>query len=360
MQIIRYNVQVSPAATATVVNPAWKYAAQLAFNTTASGAGVPGNVYDFPVLVRLTSSNFNFAEAAASGNDLRFTKADNSVLPFEIERWDPAGNAAEVWVRVDTIFGNSARQYIVMYWGNAAATNASSGAAVFDTAAGFVGVWHLNEAGTATANDATADNYAGTPVNMTAASTTAGVIGAARTFDGRSSYITMANTASGKLNFPENGTYAISAWVHADSMDGQYHLIASKGDLQYNLEIKKTNEWEFTEFQDTAEWDESISPAAGGAWTCVTGVRAGNRQYLYVNGVCVDDTIDINAISPTSTNRYRDTTNNFMLGKRDNFNSYFFCGAIEEVRVLRLDPGASWIKLCYMNQRPDDKLVVMK
>jgi hypothetical protein len=46
--VIRYAVSVSSQDTAVVYNPAWKYAKQLAFNTTASGANVTGNVYGFP------------------------------------------------------------------------------------------------------------------------------------------------------------------------------------------------------------------------------------------------------------------------------------------------------------------------
>jgi hypothetical protein len=37
-----------------------------------------------------------------------------------------------------------------------------------------------------------------------------------------------------------------------------------------------------------------------------------------------------------------------------------FCGCIDEVRVCRTIRSADWIKLSYMNQRPDDRLVVFK
>jgi len=162
----------------------------------------------------------------------------------------------------------------------------------------------------------------------------------------------MPNTASGKMDFPQSGTYSVSAWVYDDSLTGQYQLIATKGDLQYNLEIKNTNEWEFTEFENQSGWDESTAPGIAGAWTYVVGVRHGASQYLYVNGACVDNTIYLNSVTST-----RDTANNFMIGKRDNFNSYYFGGIIDEVRVLNVDPGPYWIKLCYMNQKAVDQLV---
>jgi hypothetical protein len=354
-QVIRYNVEVPPADTVVIYNPVWMFSKMLVLNTSATGANVSGNVFHFPVLVRLLSSNFNFSEAKKNGDDVRFTKPDNTPLAYEIEEWDSAGGAAAIWVKVDTVLGNNSTQYIVMYWGNPEAASISNGPQVFDTANGFVGVWHLSEAGNATAEDATGNHFDGTPENMTAASSVPGAIGIGRQFNGQSSYIVMANTASGKLNFPENGTYSVSAWVYADSLNDKYHLIASKGDLQYNLEIKNTNEWEFTEFEDMAGWDESTSLGSARAWTYVVGVRDGALQYLYVNGVCVDNTIYLNADTGA-----RDTTNNFMIGKRVNFNSYYFSGIIDEVRVSSVDPGPDWIKLCFVNQSADDQFVIMK
>jgi hypothetical protein len=47
-----------------------------------------------------------FSQAQFGGSDIRFTKADNTFLPYEIERWDSAHSQAEIWVKVDTVFGN--------------------------------------------------------------------------------------------------------------------------------------------------------------------------------------------------------------------------------------------------------------
>ena len=53
-------------------------------NTSVSGAGVYGNVADFPVLVRLTGSVFDFSQALADGSDLRFSGPDGAHLAYEI------------------------------------------------------------------------------------------------------------------------------------------------------------------------------------------------------------------------------------------------------------------------------------
>lgn len=96
--------------------PGWSFAKKLFLNTTASGANVGGNVVNFPVLVRLTSGNFSFSQAKSGGEDLRFTKADGTPLPYEIERWDATNSAAEIWVNVDTVYGNDSTHFITMYW----------------------------------------------------------------------------------------------------------------------------------------------------------------------------------------------------------------------------------------------------
>jgi hypothetical protein len=290
--VIRYDVPVLSGDTTVVWNPSWKYARRVFLNTSASGADVPGTVFAFPLLVRLSRSNFDFNQSHASGADIRFTKPDNTFLPYEIEQWDSAQGTAAIWVKVDTILGNNDSQYVVMYWGNTNAAGASNSAAVFDTTNGFQGVWHLSEAGNTTAYDATGNRYDGTPHNMTAASAVAGAVGNAREFNGISQYISMTNTSSSKLNFPENGSYSMSVWVYADTLDSLWRAIAGKGHEQYYMQLKGLGNnratWEFVEFQDQSGWEyteDSVPPAPGrGTWLNIVGVRSGTSQRLYING----------------------------------------------------------------------------
>ena len=104
----------------------WQYSTKVSINTTSGGANVTGDVPNFPALVRLTSTNFTFAQANANGSDIRFSKADGTHLPYEIERWDGTGQLAEIWVLVDNILGNNNQQFIIMYWGKASASDSSN------------------------------------------------------------------------------------------------------------------------------------------------------------------------------------------------------------------------------------------
>jgi hypothetical protein len=340
----------------------WKYSMQVHLNTTAAGANVAGNVINFPVLVRLNSGNFNFADAKSGGDDIRFTKSDGTPLPYEIERWDTSQGSAELWVKVDTVFGNDSSHFIAMYWGastGSTTVSLSNGAAVFDTLNGFQGVWHMGQSATAVAFDATANRFNGVPSSPSPVQTP-GVVGMCQEFNGNSNFIQMPGTASGKLNFPENGSYSIAAWVYIDTLDFSIAKIIEKHDLQYKLQKDPLNRWEFSEFESVNEYSISTSAAAASekVWVYLTGVRSGGSQYLYVNGVCVTSAIKIQ-VSPYS----RDTGHDITVGRAaatDFSPLYFFKGKIDETRIENRARSADWIKLCFMNQNAEDRLVVFK
>jgi len=369
INVLNDSLTMLPGAldSITITKGLPKYSRNVYLNTTASGANVMANVPQFPVVIRLNGNNFNFAEASSDGSDIRFTKTNGVPLPYEIERWNPVADMAEVWVKVDTVFGDDSTHFVNMLWGASAISVASSasGAAVFDTADGFQAVWHFAEAGNAAAKDATINGYDGTPSNMTAASSVAGAIGNARNFDGSSSSIQMIGTATGKLNFNENDYYTISAWVNTDTLYSDTNAprhdltIVAKDNCQYMLKCFR-GDFAFVQYKDAAGWATSMSPAVVATWKYVVGVCAGTRQYLYVDGVLSADSANF---LETST-RARYSASDVFIGKTpsgsNNWSPYFFKGKIDEVRIANKALSADWIKLCYMNQKTDDKLVIFK
>jgi hypothetical protein len=371
IHIVKTGITLGAGATCVIADYSmWKYSARVLLNTTQSGAGVSGNVYHFPVLIRLSDANFDFGQALPDGGDLRFRKPDDTPLPYEFERWDAAGRKAEIWVLTDTVYGNDSARFFTMYWGNSAAVSESNGAAVFDTAKGFQGVWHLAEEGDAVAGDATVNHYNGTPYNMTTASAVSGAIGTARDFDGGSSYISMLATANSKLNFPQNGSYSMSLWAYADTIDTLWHAIAGKGHEQYYMQFKCFGEnratWEFVEFEDRLGWEyteDSTPPAPSSrTWVFITGVRSGSSQRLYINGEEVVDTAAL-----MSGDYPRASGDNFTIGRygrsvtipyRQGWS--YFNGKVDEVRVSGVALSADWIRLSYMNQKADDALAALR
>ncbi len=348
------GVTVGPGEKRWLPFVEWNHSAKVVLNTTVSGAGVFGMVTGFPVLIRLKSENFTFNQAQENGGDIRFTKSDGSTLPFEIERWDLHNEQAEIWVRVDTVFGDNNTQYLIMYWGNTLANTASAPSIVFDTAQGFQGVWHLAETEGKIIKDATYNQYDGIPYGTVSASVPGGVIGQGQKLDGISSYIAMPYTGNSRLDFPLYGHYSISAWVYADTVDSSYSIIASKGLYNYYLQLGDGNNWGFLDFQQGAGLEKVYSQATGKNWTYLHAVRSGIKQYLYVNGVCADSLITLFVSDST-----RLTIDDFMIGKCPAATgSHPFQGMVDEVRVSNVAYNPDWVKLCYMNQKQGDLLAV--
>jgi|WetSurMetagenome_2_1015567.scaffolds.fasta_scaffold78797_2 hypothetical protein len=365
--LICKSIEVTSAKTTVIANLQWTYRRQLYLNTSASGADIQGNVLEFPVLVRLTSEVFDFSQAKMDGADIRFTSAEGKQLQYEIEQWDITRKKAQLWVRVDTVSGNNSTQFITMYWGMASATGLSNSTAVFDTAGGFQGVWHFSDLQGDSARDATSNKYYGTSSDGTRPQAADGVIGACNIFDGLKDYITMPNTANSKLNFSENSNFTICAWASLDTIDNSSQVIVSKGYEQYFLRLgfQQTHSplWEFAHFNQATSWQSSYYPATSRQWSLLTGIRMGSQQFLYYNGVLVDST---SQLWPNPTAK-RNTSNDLSIGRflqevtNPEYEGYcFFKGAIDEVRILSMAQNTDWIRLCYMNQRVDDRLVVFR
>jgi len=153
---------------------------QITLNTAQDGAAINSDVYGFPLLIRLDKTNFDFKEIETDGTELYFTRKETVILPFEIERWDSDGEHAEIWVKVDTIYGDNSTQSITMHWNGAGGSGTADdvGSAVFDTSDGFQGVWHLGD-GLAGGqfSDATINKYHGTSPDTAFPETGEGVIG---------------------------------------------------------------------------------------------------------------------------------------------------------------------------------------
>jgi len=343
----------------------WSSSAVITLNTTATGANITTNVINFPVLIRLNTGNFpGFATTLPGGADIRFTKINGVHLAYQIERWvDGANNndTAEIWVRLDTVFGNRIQTF-KMLWGKTGAPDSSSGRTVFDTANGFQAAWHLGEAGTGNTNDATINNYSGIASGATKPVDAPGVIGRAKNFNGTAtafSYFDVAGSgaANSKLNFPQAGTYTISAWVNTNNVgDGLYHDYLAKGDHQYSMDVNTTSFWQYGEFQNNVGWNFVMSTAAAtaGTWTYVTGIRNGAAMNFYVNGALVNATVQSYAAVLPRVETF-DVSIGWNLDTvgfgGSTSGTHQFNGKIDELVLANKARTADWIKLCYTNQR---------
>jgi hypothetical protein len=331
--------------------------ARVILNTSASGAGIAGNNENFPVLVRLTSDNFNFGLAQPGGNDVRFTKADGTAMAFEVERWDDAGRQADVWVKVDTVYGNDSAQYFMMFWGVSIGPTTDSAKSkvaslstgmVFTGANGYCGVWHLSEEmpGVGAAGvykDATGIGNDG--ADMVRSTGRTGIIGYGHDFVDTNDYIEVDS-----LKNAPGRQITVSAWINLDTLKSycdvaykyQWNVIAGS----WALFTDSTGYLNFGIF-DGARRYGGCGGVRPGQWCYVTGVYDGAMVKAYVNGSAGP------ATSSTSISLYQ---KGFF--RISGYNA--FHGAVDEVCIATVARTADWIKLCYMNQKSPNALVNVK
>jgi len=348
-KVLRYNIKIISNQTTVATMPLWKYSQHIYFNTTASGAHILSNIMDFPVLIRLTENNFNFKTAESDGKDIRFTKPDNSSIPYEIEYWDAEKKEAAIWIKIDTIYGNDTSHFIVMAWGNQSVESASNSSIVFDTANGFRAVWHLNNnCIDATANKNNGRNYGTID--------TAGIAGFSKKFNGSDSI-----QIPGLMGTPASIT--LSAWASLEAIDDSGSEVVSVGnvvllrmdDTRFNNTLCGTmGSYNTTNsFRDFAS--EKYLVRTGWHHLVFSIDNTIATQSLYIDGVLYDSS---NAAIPVN---YSGQGQNTFIGKHGNkLNVYNFIGRIDEVRIYRIGCSAEYIKLCYLNQKEQDMLVKFK
>ena len=351
--IVIDSIEAKPGAVTDAPAIGWTHSQSVIFNTSATGANINGDLYNFPVLIRLTKGIFPFNQANRKGEDVRFVKDDGTMLPFEIEHWDSADGQAEIWVTVDTIRGLNDTQHIQMHWGNSSAKSRSNGFAAFDTTNGFRAVWHLNQK----CNDVT--GFMNDGINFGSTDTT-GMIGFCKKFKG-ADYIEIP----GLLGSPQDLT--LSAWAQLDSLPFESGSeIVSLGDaalirMDYTIASHGTLGaiHPFSYPKDSGFYNTSSGQfLKQTGWHLITYTvnQKDNRMTLFIDGAIARSITGNNA-----TIDYSGLGQNTIIGNHGNSKTGFnFSGRIDEVRVYSTPVSADYVKLCYMNQKTQDALVVFK
>lgn len=349
-RVLRYDIKVFPGVATEVTMPQWKHKVNIFLNTTATGADIEGTVTNFPLCVRLNSNNFNFNQARSDGGDVRFTKRNGQFLLFETELWDNVAETAVLWVKVDTVYGDDSTQSIAMYWGNDLAVRQTNKTIVFDTADGTAAVLHLG-------GNALDVSSAGNNGTVCSATDTNGIIGMCKKFNGSDSIM-----ISGLLGMPSNIT--LCAWVKQDSVlprgGGEVVSIGDAVLIRTDYEINGFGTGGAAHRSDTTEFNHLGSGRflKKTGWHFVTFSFNGTS---FMSNVYIDGIPSGSRNDPGKPVNYSGVGQNTYIGRHARGKKEFnFIGCIDEVRVYRKVKSADFIKLSYMNQRIDDKLLVYK
>jgi hypothetical protein len=367
VNLLTDTLTMHPGDTVESAYTAWKYSRQLTLNTSVTGAGITNTVTDFPVIIRLNTATFNFSQAQSKGEDIRFSKANGSPLPYQIESWDAAGYQAVVWVKIDTVRGNDSTQAITMYWGNPDIISNSNSVAVFDTAAKFQGVWHLGE-NSENITDATINKFNG--IRKGNQSRGLGEINYGQSFTDSGDY-----TELGDVGNPGTSSFTISAWVKP-SISGDYRTIISKSNgglpsatYGWNVSLDPTGKLVIFMATDTAtQWGKKGSFVLASKADCIVDTiswhhvavvidRSNNTNCrVYIDGV---DVSYLPTGGDIATVGHLVNTYPLRIGNENDGDGQW-TGSIDECTISYTVRPAAWVQLCFINQGQNDRLVQFK
>ena len=341
----------------------WTHVMKIGIDTTSVGADVREDVTEFPLLIRLDDMNFAFGEARLDGADIRFLDSSGNSLAHEIERWDAQKAAADIWVLVPRIKGNSRDNVIRMYWGNPLSTPTSSGPSVFGS---YFCVFHMGgdpnnstiqfDDDSGHDNAATVQSHPGTDLSGT------GITGSGLALDGSSTL-----TTSRRLAAPQ--TMTVSLWLKTSTSTGGgiagftsnpsgdvvRHDRAVVMDSSGRISFAVLNGGVPTTLTSLANYND-------GKWHFIVARFSNSGQYLFVDGESVaDDPMltsadaysgywrfgEVPALSPLEDDAGAPITI-----------SDFISGTIDETLVRTDELSDAWIKLSYATQRQGATAVV--
>lgn len=343
--------------TAPLVDPLRTLAVRL--NTTTAGADVAEDVPDFPLLIRLPLGGAAAGDSLPAQGDtlVLVSTADGTPLPFEIEQWDWLSGEAAIWVRVDTVYGNSDTQQLFLRWAPVNQFVQQHASAVFDTAGGHFAVWHLSELpGGGVLHDATDNRYHAKPHKIvTDTASVPGIAGRALYNSGRWDFIT-----TDTLRRTPGEQFTLSVWVQPDTsfaaMDsapvgfieqqqrgiGGYHFGAlPPGSDSIGLRL-------YTGLQSPRFTSASyVETNWSDGWYHLSAVFDSGEVRLYHNG-------ELRIATQLSGQWSIDAgTDPIMLGT-------WLRGAMDEARIYHRAQSAAYVKLCYATQKPEQNTVVFQ
>ncbi len=321
----------------------WQYRTKVGLDTSVAGADVDENLDEIPILVRLHSGNFNFANAKNDGEDIRFISSDDKgVLKHHIELFDPIDEIALLWVKVPRLSGDTNQEFLWMYYGFEEAKGGQDGKGTYDL--NQVAVYHLGE-------------IEGPPKDLTgykndASSFSGGqglpsVIGNGVALSGPGDRIVMPSSSS--LAF--SGGFTFSAWVRmAQSQEDAYVFSREAGDRAIIVGIDQTHAYYRITFgEDQAIVSEKVAADIPlGSWHhLAVAAEPKGRVTLYLDGFPMYYS-ELPIGLP-------DLQSDIVIGD-SNQGGHPFAGDLDEVGIATVARSAGWVKACSGNQGPEAPL----
>ncbi|MBN2080442.1 MAG: DUF2341 domain-containing protein, partial [Spirochaetes bacterium] len=369
----------NPGQDVTAPNPGMRgdacYFTSSATVTIDATGLIGGDVSDFPVLLRLGEAESAVLDSVRNGApNIRFIynsgtepgPGQAAYCPYEIERWDPVSNRAEIWVKVPAVSATGS-DFITMWYDDGidgAVQDRQDSTAVFDAGNNFAGVWHMHNdpsAGAGAVRDSTAHANDGTATGMDASALAQGMVGTGLYFNGVDGSVNEYIDCGSDPSLDAADRLTIEAWGYYHTTDGLYDWrgLAGRFDplsgdsADYGIDM--TDDAYGGQFRawinDTAYWTGMAIPQNNWFHVVFTyeHVPGGpGPRILYLNGTTVAGDM-LPEASPGA--RYP-----FRIGGNGDGS---WLGVIDEVRISNTVRSADWIRLSYENQRAGQSVVTV-
>ncbi len=254
-------------------NKDWTARKSFTIDTTTAGGAITDPVGGTVVLLRLHEGNFPFGLVGDDGTDMRFVAEDDkTVLPYQIEKYDPLLNEAFVWVKVPDVKPGAQTKIWLYYGGTGKGEAAQDGKKAYDD--NTVLVYHFGEKGVAPADSSSHGNpggNAGTPSEGS-------MIGNGIRLLGGNPIIV---PASDSLKWNAGASMTWSAWIKTASLGPKAVLFSrTEGGNAFRIGLDQGVPYVEVNGQRTAPG----TPIDVGIWKHLAVTADGGKITLYVDG----------------------------------------------------------------------------
>lgn len=329
------------------------------------GTEVQGSHTDFVLLVR-TTADAELAAASMTGEDIRFTTATGQPLAYERQRYVATTGELVAWVKLPALAPADTTLYL--WYGKPGAADQQDPVATW--APDHAGVWHLDEAATATTvADASGNANEGTPLNATTRLATggptlgtAGVLGNAVAFDGTDDELDMVKSQSLSST---TGLATFTFWINWTVLvAGRYQRVFSSSNRfnggvnedGYELAAQDGGNFFFYPWGGAEDYNLGLNPFTEGVWQYFVATLdfSGPSVRMYVDGRPMAFTV-VNEALWTSLG----DPANWCWGSNPYYPNSAFGGSLDEIRVMRGARSADWVTTSFANQKPDSTMVTI-
>ena len=324
------------------------------FSMTLKGAVDGSTLNGFPLAVRVAEGlvpGFSYADSLEEGRDIRFSLEDGTELASECDTWNPAGESV-FWVRVPAL---APGMTVKMHVGKAGDAGYASPSDVWDS---YIGVWHLNETGTAAEAiaESSANGITGTG-GANSLATADGVFGGARgtrTSGSRKPIFSTPYNAA----LDAGTAFTVSGWIRsAGASDWSYLVSRKDGDRTagWGIQFVGANGRASPRFYFAGEQNQCTS--------------TGSRFFLTTNEwIKFDATYDMSNVAfyangsllGTGRGTLYEHAQHGTLGLRVGglgSEQGTFNGDMDEIRYSSGVKSAAWISAEYASQRADSGFI---